>query len=155
MKDENDRIKRIFHTRSSEETEQLASRFANRLREGDIIGLIGEMGAGKTCFVRGLVHGLSGGDCGVNSPTYALVNHYAVLPAVAHFDLYRVNGFDDLESTGFWDVLTEEAQIIVVEWADRIEDVLALLTCRVTLNYMDEYSREIWIEGDSERVGDL
>ena len=89
-----------------------------------VIGLIGDLGAGKTTFVQGFSSGLSSEEFyTVSSPSYALVHEYPTIPPLSHIDLYRLSGFDDLESIGYWDYLGFEG-IIIIEWANRIPDCL-------------------------------
>lgn len=107
-------------------TEGAGRALARALAPGDRLGLIGDLGAGKTCLTRGLLDGLYEGlarpaEARVSSPTYALVNLYpSPLGQVAHFDLYRLRDLDDLESTGYWDLLAE-AGLAIIEWIDQID----------------------------------
>ena len=118
-----------FITRSPEETAALAQRLAEDLKGGEVLAFTGGMGAGKTAFTRGLVLGLGAGDV-VSSPTFALVNEYRGRLTVEHFDMYRVNGWDDLYSTGFFDYLDTDS-VLVIEWSENVagalpEDVIAV-----------------------------
>lgn len=95
--------------------------WAPQIQPGDLVLLIGPVGAGKTeCVRRLLTHW---GCDEVASPTYALHHHYdtALGLSVDHVDLYRLEDEDDLESTGFWDLIADEDSILMVEWADRLE----------------------------------
>jgi tRNA threonylcarbamoyladenosine biosynthesis protein TsaE len=108
-----------------EATHALAARVADDLRPGMVIGLVGDLGAGKTEFTRGLVQALDvPRDQTVCSPSYLLLNVYegGRLP-VAHFDAYFMDGPDDLERAGL-DDLRRSGHVIVVEWADRVLEVL-------------------------------
>ena len=108
-----------------EETLRAGAIMANLLREGDFVGLVGNLGAGKTCFVRGLI-GVLSAEVQVTSPTYTLINIYAVsepIASVAHVDLYRLADLDDLESTGYWDVLDENG-LCIVEWIDHVPEAV-------------------------------
>ena len=91
-----------FETHSPEETIELAEKIGALLRPGDIIAFKGGLGAGKTTFTRGLAIG-AGLDDEVASPTFALVNEYHGPLDIYHFDMYRIGGPDDLETTGFFD----------------------------------------------------
>ena len=113
---------REYVTHSPEETEALGERLAAGLNGGEGLALFGEMGAGKTVFTRGLARGL-GVRQGVSSPTFALVHEYRGRLTVFHFDMYRVSGWDDLSSTGFFDDLDTGA-VLVVEWSENIENAL-------------------------------
>ena len=111
-----------YHTCSPEETEAVAERFAASVRDGDCIAMFGGLGAGKTAFVRGLARGL-GLDAEVSSPTFALVHEHHGVHHLYHFDMYRVEGFDALYSTGFFDLLGTDA-ILAIEWSENIVDEL-------------------------------
>lgn len=108
-----------FITHSYEETLQKASEFAKTLKKGTVIGFIGGLGMGKTAFTTGLVKGL-GIDACVSSPTFSICNDYiGDNNRVYHFDMYRVESWDDLYSTGFFDYLDTDA-FIVAEWSENI-----------------------------------
>lgn len=99
-------------------TEDFGARLGSILKAGDWIGLIGQLGAGKTTLVRGVLQSFGLQD--VQSPTYTLINQYQTNPKVNHLDLYRLENAEDLESIGYWDL--EEDAITVVEWIDKIEE---------------------------------
>jgi tRNA threonylcarbamoyladenosine biosynthesis protein TsaE len=128
-------------TASAEETEALAARFAHRLRAGDLLLLVGELGAGKTTFVRGLARGMGvRGD--VMSPTYQLVRLYPGDPPLAHVDLYRLERPGELEELGLGDLLEE--CVVVVEWGDRLGVGDSL---RVAIETVDAAHRRLRLEG--------
>jgi len=113
-----------FHSDSVEQTEAIASELAAQLRGGECIALSGEMGAGKTQFVRGLVRGLGGSSRSVSSPTYVLLNVYpGGRLTVFHLDAYRVGGADDFDAIGFPELL-EQGGVVVVEWPQRVAPLL-------------------------------
>ncbi len=116
-------IKEEFLSNSEKETEKIAADFAKKLSGGEVIAYTGNLGAGKTCFTRGLARGLGfKGD--VSSPTFALVNEYRGGKLdLFHFDMYRISGFEDLYSTGFFDYLSENG-VIAVEWSENISGIL-------------------------------
>ncbi|MDR3344770.1 MAG: tRNA (adenosine(37)-N6)-threonylcarbamoyltransferase complex ATPase subunit type 1 TsaE [Oscillospiraceae bacterium] len=131
-----------YTTHSADETEQLAADFAKGLRGGDVLALFGGLGAGKTAFVRGLARGL-GIMAAVSSPTYAIVHEYrAAKTAVcattfanyclAHFDMYRVSTWGDLESCGYFDYL-ESGAILAIEWSENIVSALPEGAIRVEI----------------------
>ncbi len=141
-----------YQSCSTEETEHIAENFAKELRSGDVIAYRGPMGAGKTAFTRGLAKGL-GLEDHVSSPTFALVHQYGSgAKALYHFDMYRVEGFDDLYSTGFFDYL-DFGGILAIEWSENIEAALPQETIYITLNKVEDDfdKREIIIEGGGGR----
>lgn len=121
-------IKIISH--SPEETEQIGFNIAQKLIGTEVIALFGGLGMGKTAFTRGLSKGL-GVDDGVSSPTFALVNEYSGRYNIYHFDMYRVNTWDDLYSTGFFDYI--DTGILVIEWSENIEGALPDNAIRVKI----------------------
>lgn len=108
-----------LYTHSEEETVRAAEEFAKNLSAGDVILYSGEMGAGKTHFTKGIARYLGIADV-VGSPTFALVNEYTDgrIP-LFHFDLFRINSFDDLYAIGFFDYLNRGG-ILAVEWSENI-----------------------------------
>ena len=114
----------IQESASVAETESIAAQLAARLAGGECIALYGDLGAGKTQFVRGLVRALGGNERWVSSPTFVLLNIYdSGRLRVFHLDAYRVHGAEDFEAIGFSELL-EQGGVVVVEWADRVESLL-------------------------------
>lgn len=139
-------------THSPEETIETAKKLGGLLKAGDMIAYKGGLGAGKTTFTRGIAIGMGLGD-NVTSPTFALVNEYRGDEiTLYHFDMYRIESEDDLESTGFYDYPFEE-NVAAVEWSENISDFLPKHTIYITINRIDDLQREIIIEGD-ERFAD-
>jgi tRNA threonylcarbamoyladenosine biosynthesis protein TsaE len=136
----------IIITNNESETEQTAASFARTLKSGDVVALFGDLGVGKTAFVRGLAAGLGYADR-VTSPTFNLVHEYDCAPKLHHYDLYRLNGVDDLEELGYYDAL-DGGGILALEWSERIEHALPHGHIRVTLvrEPDDNNRRKITIE---------
>ena len=132
-------------TNSPAETEAVAENFALSLVGGEVIAFKGPMGMGKTCFTRGLAKGL-GFSGQVNSPTFALVNEYigGRLP-LYHFDMYRIEGWEDLYSSGFFDY-KESGGVIAAEWSENIEGALDYSAIVVKIERIDDNTRKITIE---------
>ena len=112
-----------FVTNSPGETQALAARLGEKLKGGEVLAFTGGMGMGKTAFTRGLMEGLGGGG-EVSSPTFAIVNEYQGRLTVDHFDMYRISGWEDLYSTGFFDYLEDPGRVLVIEWSENIEGAL-------------------------------
>lgn len=135
-----------FETSSPSETEALGEKIASKLKPGNVLALFGGMGAGKTALTRGIARGLGIAE-GVSSPTFALVHEYTGRLTVYHFDMYRVESWDDLYSTGFFDYLDSNG-VLVVEWSENIENALPEESIRVHLcQGKSENKRIISIEG--------
>lgn len=111
-----------FTTNSPSETQALAERIAAGLHGGEVIAFTGGMGVGKTAFTRGLAVGLGAGDV-ASSPTFAIVNEYEGRMTLEHFDMYRIETWDDLYSTGFFDYLDTD-RVLAIEWSENIEGAL-------------------------------
>ena len=136
-------------TNSPIETEKFAFNFAKKLHEGDVLAFSGDLGAGKTCFVRGLARGLEfTGE--VSSPTFAIINEYlgGRLP-LYHFDMYRITDWDDLYSTGYFEYM-ESGGVLAVEWSENIEAALPENVIRIDICNIGEGARKITITGKAE-----
>ena len=136
----------VYITNSPEETEELGLKLAKSLKGGEVVAFRGGLGMGKTCFTRGLARGLGfKGD--VTSPTFALINEYigGRLP-LYHFDMYRISGWEDLYSTGFFDYI-EQGGVIAAEWSQNIENALPESTVTVTFVRLDDNKREVTVNG--------
>jgi tRNA threonylcarbamoyladenosine biosynthesis protein TsaE len=135
-----------FISHSVSDTERLAADLATSLKGGECLALHGDLGAGKTQFVRGLLIGLGGDGRTVSSPTFVLLNIYDTgrVP-LFHLDAYRVGGADDFESIGFAELL-EQGGVVVVEWASRVESLLPPTAIQVRLTAIDADQRRIEID---------
>ncbi len=132
-------------TNSTEETIEFGKEIGAKLRGGDVIAFIGGLGAGKTTFTRGLAIGMGLGD-EVTSPTFALVNEYRGKINLYHFDMYRIMNAESLETTGFYDYMSED-NVLAIEWSENIKDCLDKSTIYITINRIDDDTREIIIDG--------
>jgi tRNA threonylcarbamoyladenosine biosynthesis protein TsaE len=134
-----------FESNSVEQTEAIAADFARGLNGGQTLALEGDLGAGKTQFVRGLVRGLGGDPRAVSSPTFVLLNIYdkGRLP-VYHLDAYRITGPEDFEAIGFSELL-EQGGIVAVEWPSRVKDLLPATSIQISLRSIGENARMIEI----------
>lgn len=139
----------VHITASPEQTEALGARIGAAVPAG-VVALFGGLGMGKTAFVRGMAAG-RGLSAEVSSPTFALVHEYGGQPPLVHFDMYRVSGWDDLYSTGFFDYL-DAGCLLAVEWSENIEAALPEDAVRVRFERLDDDTRRITIEG-GERYG--
>ena len=119
----------VFESKNVNDTESLGEKIAAAAYPGTVIALYGGLGMGKTAFTHGFVRG-RGIDAEVSSPTFALVHEYQGSPSVYHFDMYRVDGWDDLYSTGFFDYI-DMGGILVTEWSENIEGALPENTLKV------------------------
>ena len=133
-------------TNSACETEIFAEKIGRQVKSGTVIAYFGGLGMGKTAFTRGLAKGM-GITADVSSPTFAIVNDYGGNPPLVHFDMYKVDSWDDLYSSGFFDYLDMGA-VLAVEWSENIENALPEGTVRVTIEQGESAEqRIITVEG--------
>lgn len=138
-----------YISHSAKQTEEFACALAKELHASDVLAFRGGMGMGKTAFTRGLAKGLGVDEREVSSPTFALVHQYEGADVtLCHFDMYRISGYDDLTSTGFFDYLDAGA-ILAIEWSENIMPMLpqGTITITLALGPDGEDSREISVEG--------
>ena len=136
----------VIITSSPEETESLGKKMSVKLKGGEVLALFGGMGMGKTAFTRGLANGL-GIEGGVSSPTFALMHEYRGKFNIYHFDMFRIETWDDLSSTGFFDCL-DYGGIVVVEWSENIENALPPEAIRIRISRGKKENERIFeIEG--------
>lgn len=134
-------------TNSPEETIEFAKKIGGLLHGGDVVAYRGGLGAGKTTFTRGLAVGMGLPD-EVSSPTFALVNEYrGENVTMYHFDMYRIMNAEALETTGFYDYMSEDS-VIVCEWTENIEGCLPKNSVNITIEHLGDDKREITVEGD-------
>lgn len=134
-------------TKNSLETEEFAYKLASKLKGDEVIAFYGDLGAGKTTFTRGIAKYFHTKE-DVSSPTYAIAHEYEGDKfKIYHFDMYRINSYEDLESTGFFDYIGKG--LIVIEWSENIENFLPgdLIKITIEKNTDKETQRIIDIEG--------
>jgi tRNA threonylcarbamoyladenosine biosynthesis protein TsaE len=144
---------RTMVSHSPQETRALGERLGARLGPGDVVACIGDLGAGKTCFLQGLVRGL-GVTSEVTSPTFVLVNQYRGRVPVHHVDAYRTGSLTELADIGVEEMLHGDG-VTVVEWADKLLPLLPARAITVTITGLGDEPREIVIEGPAGLAGDL
>ena len=134
-----------FFSTSEQETEELGFRLAQTLKGGAVVAMYGDLGAGKTAFVRGMARGL-GLNCRVSSPTFTIVNEYLGERELIHFDMYRLSGADELFDIGWEDYLNRGA-VCAVEWSEKVEDAFYGDEIVVRIEKLGDTRRKITIEG--------
>ncbi len=129
---------------SPEETIELGRKIGSKLKGGEIIGVCGELGSGKTHIIKGIAAGAGAEDSKrVTSPTFVIVNEYTGRLDIYHIDAYRLNSTDEFEMIGFDDYCGGES-VVVIEWADKIESALEGTDyIRIELLHAGESRREI------------
>jgi tRNA threonylcarbamoyladenosine biosynthesis protein TsaE len=145
---------RTLRLESPDATHQLGVKLGGLLESGDFVGLIGDLGAGKTHLVRGVAEGAKVPRSEVASPTFAIVYPYSGKIPLYHADLYRLTNYDDLYSTGFMDLVGGEGAVLV-EWLDRIPEAAPREYLRVTLRHAGAEARELTAEAFGARPAAL
>ncbi len=135
-----------FITNNADETTELGRKLGQSLKGGTVVAFFGGLGMGKTAFTRGLAKALCVKE-EVSSPTFAIVNDYGGNPPLYHFDMYRVETWDDLYASGFFGFY-EAGGILAVEWSENIENALPENTIRVQIERGEhDNQRIITIDG--------
>jgi tRNA threonylcarbamoyladenosine biosynthesis protein TsaE len=131
------------------ETNSVAEEFAKIISEGDVICLNGNLGAGKTYFVKQIaaIFGIKN----ASSPTFAIVNEYTGQKKIYHFDFYRINEVNELYDIGFNDYINDADSIVFIEWAELFPDVLPSNTIEVKLTLNEDNTRVIEINKNGRR----
>ncbi len=135
---------KTFHSTTEQQTEQFGEQLAATLQPGSVIAMYGDLGAGKTAFIRGLARGL-GVKGRVSSPTFTIVNEYAGRIPLFHFDMYRLSSADALFDIGWEDYLTRGG-ICAVEWSENVPGAFDQDVITVRILKTGEQSRKIQID---------
>ena len=138
---------------TADEMGALGARLGRVLQIGDVVGLIGPLGAGKTTFVQGIARGMGIGGRHVASPTFALVNEHPGPVPLVHADLYRIEAERELDELGLADACDRAA--VAVEWLDRFPDVVAGDYLEVRIGIEDGGARRLSFDAKGPRAGAL
>jgi len=145
-----------FVSRSVGQTQRIGERLGHLLQAGDVVCLEGDLGTGKTCLAQGIGRGL-GVTLAVTSPTFVIVNEYRLPDKVYklyHIDLYRVQTAAEARATGLEDYFYGDG-VCVIEWAERVREILPDDRLWITLYYLDETKRELRLDVHGERYKEL
>lgn len=139
----------IYQTNSPQETQKIAQELAKKYQKGGIFALMGPLGAGKTTFTQGFAQSL-GVSQRLLSPTFILMRQYD-LPEnpqgkLYHIDLYRLEQINQIEELGIKEILENPANIILIEWAEKLGNLLPQNTIHIKFTQVKENSRQIEIE---------
>jgi tRNA threonylcarbamoyladenosine biosynthesis protein TsaE len=138
-------------TRGPDETIELGRHLGSLLGAGDVVALVGDLGAGKTCLVQGIARGLEVPESSyVRSPSFVILNIHPGRCSLYHLDLYRIHSTAELEDLGYREIFYGEG-VTVIEWADKIKSLLPEEHLRVCLGFQNETGRVITLEGVGDR----
>ena len=135
----------IYYTNSDKETEAVGEQFGRSVTDGTVVAMYGDLGAGKTAFVRGMARGM-GITERVSSPTFTIVNEYLGDRTLIHFDMYRLGSADELFDIGWEDYIARGA-VCAVEWSENVEEAFYGDEIILTIEKTSDTSRKITIEG--------
>ena len=142
-------------SRSPEDTLLLGRIIGEDLASGDVIALVGELGTGKTTITQGIARGLGVSEkYYITSPTFTLINEYPGEVTLYHLDVYRLAGPDDLSDMGYEEYFFGDG-VAVIEWAEKIKDILPDDALNIVLSYREGSEREIEIFGTSQRMSSM
>lgn len=140
---------------SSEETFRLGAFLGKHVTNGSVIALTGELGSGKTCLAQGIAKGLGvPQDLYVTSPTYTIVNEYPGRLHLFHVDLYRIENIAELAEIGL-DEIMERGDVTVIEWAEKMIEILPKERLSISLSIVDDHTRELHIRASGQNAVDL
>ncbi|MCS7250061.1 MAG: tRNA (adenosine(37)-N6)-threonylcarbamoyltransferase complex ATPase subunit type 1 TsaE [candidate division WOR-3 bacterium] len=131
-------------TYSEEETIEFGRQFAKRLKKGDVLAFYGELGSGKTTLIKGIVEGLSYKKP-IKSPSFIIVAVYPSEIPIYHIDLYRLNNIKEIDNIGLLEYIYGDG-ISLIEWAEKIEELLPKKRINIKISIISEKEREIEIE---------
>lgn len=140
-----------FISRSEEETDRFGARLAAALEPRTVVALVGDLGAGKTRLVRAIAVALGVDPGEIGSPTFVLVREYAGRLPLYHFDTYRLADVDEFLELGADELLRGEG-VCLVEWADRVAEVLPDDTLRIEIDHTGDTERRLRINGATGRA---
>jgi tRNA threonylcarbamoyladenosine biosynthesis protein TsaE len=136
---------KTFLTNSYKETQKLAKDIAKNL-DFNVIGLRGDLGGGKTTFTQGFAQALGVKDK-ILSPTFVILKKFKKTKGyLYHIDCYRLNNGKELLELGFDDIIKDKDNIVVLEWADLVDDILPKETIFIDFEFINENKRKIWIQ---------
>jgi len=144
----------LIHSRSLPETGAFGHRLAKLLLPGDVISLIGNLGAGKTHLVQAIAEGLDVTQDFVHSPTFVLIQEYSGRLPVCHIDAYRLRDWDEFLELGADELLGAE-NVCLIEWADKVEEVLPRDRLTIRIDATGENSRQLTLSSSGKRSNDL
>lgn len=134
-----------YFSDSNLKTMEIAKEFAKSLKEGDIVLIDGDLGAGKTVFSKGIVSYFSNGEIIAVSPTFVIVNVYNTSPPIYHFDLYRITDESELYAIGAEEYFYGNG-ISLVEWPERAEGAFPDKSIKIYIKKVSDFERKIYIE---------
>ena len=145
----------VFRTSNTSETIRMGKRLGRLLQPGDVVALVGELGTGKTQFIKGLAEGVGVGRATyVSSPSFTLINEYQARVPFYHIDLFRLESEKEADGLGLEEYVHGNG-ITAIEWADKISSLLSEELLLVKIHYTGEHSRTIEVTPKGKRYEQL
>jgi len=144
---------RKYISKSPDDTKEIGFKLGKLLRAGDVVGLFGELGSGKTTLVKGLAKAFGIEERDIMSASFTIISEYDTTPPFLHIDLYRIERDSELDEVGFWDHMLGDG-IAVIEWADRAGKNVPEEMIKIRLKFLSEEIREITVEGKDAKDRD-
>lgn len=133
-------------SKSVEDTEQIATEIAEKIKDGGLICMFGDLGTGKTTFTKGIAKELGIEKFSVKSPTYTYIRQYSIKnKTFYHIDLYRIEELDELLEAEIKEIIGNSKNIIIIEWAEKMKSILPKKRIDIYLKYISKDEREITI----------
>lgn len=129
---------------SPENTKKIAYKMGVKFKDGDVIGLVGHLGSGKTYFIKGIAGYFGIAKSEVISPTFVLMRIYNGRKIISHIDLYRIKNYKELENIGYREFLYT-SHLILIEWADKIKEIFNDFNWIIKIDYVTKKQRKIRI----------
>lgn len=136
-------------SRSPDDTEEVGFRLGRLLKAGDVVGMFGDLGSGKTTMIKGIARALGIDKREITSASFTIIAEYHAGCPFYHTDLYRIEKDEDIDNTGIWDCIRDDS-ITVIEWAEKLKETLPAKAIKVNINDTCNDTREISIEGIHE-----
>ncbi|NWF98461.1 MAG: tRNA (adenosine(37)-N6)-threonylcarbamoyltransferase complex ATPase subunit type 1 TsaE [Nitrospirae bacterium] len=140
-------------SKSPAETKQIGTKLGRILKPGDVVGLIGNLGAGKTVMAKGIAEAFGINEKNIISPSFTIIAEYDTNPPLIHIDLYRIEREDEFYDLGIESFIGND-NITVIEWAEKAKAYLPDDIIKIYIHYLDENNREIILEGINEKDWD-
>ena len=133
----------VIESRSPHETKLWGRRLASLLEGGELLGLIGDLGAGKTCFIKGLASGLSLREEDILSPTFTMIQEHSGRVPLYHIDLYRLEKPGELDSLGLEDLMQDERNLLLIEWGEKFPRILQQKDAEIVIRRVEHDERTV------------
>ncbi len=144
---------KIYISKGPKETKEFGYKIGKLLQPGDVVGLFGELGSGKTTLVKGIARAFGIKERDIVSASFTIITEYATTPPFLHIDLYRIEKDSELDELGLWDHVLGNGTS-VIEWADKLGGNLPEEMIKITLKSLNDETREITVEGKDEKNWD-